>query len=233
MRYKLVIFDFDGTLADSFSWFLGVINEVADKYQFRRVEPEELPALRGFDARKMIAHVGVPMWKLPLIQRHVRKRMASDIGDISLFPAVNRLLHYLQAQGISLAIVSSNSSMNVRRVLGKENASLIRHYACDAPILGKRAKLRRVLDQSEASPSEAIFIGDEITDLQAAHAEGIAFGAVSWGVNHLDSFSSHFPEETFLSVDEIADRCCASYGRLVRFDPNSSLSECHSGPDFI
>jgi len=206
MRYKLVIFDFDGTLADSFSWFLGVINEVADKYQFRCIKPDELSTLRSYDARKMIAHVGVPMWKLPLVHRHVRKRMTEDIGNISLFPGTDRLLQRLQAQGIILAIVSSNSLTNVRRVLGEENASLIRRYACDAPIFGKRAKLRRVLDQSEAFPSEAIFIGDEIRDLQAAHAEGIAFGAVSWGVNHLDSFRSHFPEETFLSVDEIADR---------------------------
>ncbi|HKP37930.1 MAG TPA: HAD hydrolase-like protein [Pyrinomonadaceae bacterium] len=206
MNYKLIIFDFDGTLADSVSWFLSVINEVAEKYKFRRIEPAEYPALKSFDTRKMIAHMGLPMWKLPLVHNHVRRRMTSDIVHINLFPGIDRLLRTLRAQGVALGIVSSNSSINVRKVLGEENASLIRHYACDAPILGKRAKLRRVLEQSRTLPSETIFIGDEIRDLQAAHAEGIAFGAVSWGVNYLESFSSHFPEETFSSVEEIADR---------------------------
>jgi phosphoglycolate phosphatase len=206
MGYKLAIFDFDGTLADSLSWFLGVINEVADKYRFRRIKLQELSTLRGYDARRIIAHVGIPMWKLPVVHHHVRKRMTSDISDISLFPGIDSLLQRLQAQGIVLAVVSSNSSTNVRAVLGKENASLIQHYACDAPILGKRVKLRRVLYHSGILPSEAIFIGDEIRDLQAAHAEGIAFGAVSWGVNYPDSLSRHFPEEIFSSIDEILER---------------------------
>ena len=221
MGYKLAIFDFDGTLADSVSWFVGVINEVADKYRFRRIQPQELSMLRSYDARRMIAHAGIPMWKLPLVHQHVRKRMANEIDRISLFPGIENMLQSLHAQGTSLAIVSSNSSTNVRAVLGKETASLIQHYACDAPILGKRVKLRKVLRRSGTRPSEAIFIGDEIRDLQAARAEGIAFGAVSWGVNYLDSLSRHFPEERFLSIDEIAGRVASS---PVAFKPLSDLT---------
>ena len=37
MRYNLVIFDFDGTLANSLPWFSRVLNEVADRYRFKRV----------------------------------------------------------------------------------------------------------------------------------------------------------------------------------------------------
>jgi len=206
MGYKLAIFDFDGTLADSFSWFLRVVNEVADKYGFRRIKEQELPKLRSYDARRMLEHVGIPMWKMPLVQRHMRKRMTCDIGHISLFPGIDGLLQRLQAQGIVLAIVTSNSSVNVREVLGRQNASLIQYYACDAPILGKRVKLRKVLHNSGVSPSEAIFIGDEIRDLHAAHAEEIAFGAVSWGVNSPESLNRHCPEEIFSSIDEIVER---------------------------
>src|SRR5258705_14017560 len=145
MGYKLAIFDFDGTLADSFSWFVGVINEVADRYRFRRIKEQEVSILRSYEARRMFAHAGLPMWKLPLVHHHLRKRMTSEIEQITLFPGVDRLLQRLHVRGIHLAIVSSNSSINVRTVLGHENASLIQHYACDAPILGKRVKLRRAL----------------------------------------------------------------------------------------
>ena len=47
--YGLVVFDFDGTLADSFPWFCGVLNEVAARYRFRQVGTEEIETLRGMD----------------------------------------------------------------------------------------------------------------------------------------------------------------------------------------
>jgi NAD(P)-dependent dehydrogenase (short-subunit alcohol dehydrogenase family) len=74
MAYKMVIFDLDGTLADTFPWFLSVLNGVADRYRFRRIEKHEVERLRGFNARQMVKHLGVPAWKLPLIARHMRLR---------------------------------------------------------------------------------------------------------------------------------------------------------------
>jgi phosphoglycolate phosphatase len=51
VRYRLAIFDLDGTLADSFPWFSRVLNDVADRYRFKRVAPQEIDALRTMDAR--------------------------------------------------------------------------------------------------------------------------------------------------------------------------------------
>ena len=44
--YRLVIFDFDGTLADSFPWVLRAMDDVADRFKFRRVREGELEELR-------------------------------------------------------------------------------------------------------------------------------------------------------------------------------------------
>lgn len=203
MRYRLAIFDFDGTLADSFSWFLGVVNRLADEHGFRRMEEHEVETLRGRSARQNFAHFGVPAWKLPRVGRDFRRYMAQDIAHISLFPGVDRLLCGLAERGVRTAIVTSNSVANVRRVLGPENAALIRHYACGVSIFGKRAKLRGVLRSSGIAASEAICIGDEIRDLEAARAEGIAFGAVSWGYTQEEALRAHGPEEMFSTVEEI------------------------------
>lgn len=203
MRYKLIIFDFDGTLADSFSWYRRVINDVADKYRFRRIEENELETLRGYDARTMIANVGLPMWKLPLIQRHMRKRMTREIDQISLFPGIDQLLQRLNSEGVALAIVTSNSSANVHRILGPQNSALIQYYACDASLFGKRAKLRKVLRASGVHPNEAIFISDEIRDLHESQAEKIPFGSVSWGFNSIESLRRNYPDELFASINEI------------------------------
>lgn len=203
MRYRLALFDFDGTLADSFPWFLVVVNRLADEHRFRRMEEHEIETLRGQPARQIMAHLQMPAWKLPQVARGFRRHMAREIGEIRLFPGVDELLGELSRRGIRLAIVTSNSEGNVRQVLGPENAALIQHYECGASLFGKRTKLRTVLKKSGIPVSDAIAIGDEIRDLEAAHAEGIAFGAVAWGYANPEALHAHGPEEEFASLEDL------------------------------
>lgn len=205
MRYRLAIFDFDGTLSDSYPWFVGMVNEMADRYRFRRVEPHDLEVLRGLEARKIIEHLGMPMWKTPLVARHFRRRMADDLARIPLFPGAREMLRTLHGRGVTLAIVTSNSEANVRRLLGAD-AALIRHYGCEAGLFGKRTKLRKALRAAGVRPADAIAIGDEIRDVEAARAEGIPFGAVSWGYASREALAALGPAEIFDSVEEIVER---------------------------
>lgn len=206
MPYRLAIFDFDGTLADSFAWFIAANNEAAGRFGFRRIEPEDAERLRGMDAREVIRHVGLPMWKVPALTRHMRRRMTEDAGGISLFAGVDGMLEGLASRGVTLAIVTSNAEPNVRRVLGPRLASLVRHYECGASLFGKRPKLRKVLLASGVPAAGAIAIGDEIRDLNAARAEGIPFGAVGWGFTRLESLAALSPDEVFTRVEEIVER---------------------------
>ena len=75
MTYRLAIFDLDGTLADSFPWFLPIVNSVADKHRFRRIDAGEIEDLRGKGTREVIRHLQVPMWRIPLIARGRRRRI--------------------------------------------------------------------------------------------------------------------------------------------------------------
>jgi len=206
VRYRLAIFDFDGTLADSFPWFIRVVNHAAARYRFRRIEEADVETLRGYSARQMMEHLAVPRWKLPLIVRMMRKMKAADIRQISLFPGVDELLRGLAERGVELALVTSNSHDNAVRILGPENAARFRYYECGMSVFGKRAGFRRVLRRSGVPRAEALCIGDEIRDLEAARAEGIAFGAVSWGYTRVDSLVAHAPAEVFATVEEIAAR---------------------------
>jgi phosphoglycolate phosphatase len=206
MRYRLAIFDFDGTLADSFPWFLGVVNDVADEFGFRQVPDEDIDLLRRYDARQIMAHLGLPMWKVPLVARALRARMAAEIDRIPLFPGVEELLATLAAGGIELALVTSNSQPNAMRVLGARNAQLFRHFECGASIFGKRSKLRKVLRGSGVAAAQAIAIGDELRDLDAAEAERIPFGGVSWGYARPEALRARQPAELFDSVTDIIAR---------------------------
>lgn len=202
MNRKLIIFDFDGTLADTFSYFLNAINEVADRYQFKRIDRD---TLHNPDVRQIMSHHEIPFWKLPFIVRDMQSLMKRDIADITLFPGIEHALHDLSERGATLAIVTSNSRENVLSVLGPESATLF-SYIESASIFGKKKKLNKILASSQIAPKDAILIGDEIRDAQAAKEAGISFGAVTWGYNHIDSLILHGAQEIFTHVEELAKK---------------------------
>ncbi len=204
--YTLAIFDFDGTLADTFPWFVEVFNGVADRYRFRRIHPGELEALRGCEARAMMRRLGIRGWKVPFIANHMRRLAARDIDRLRLFDGAGPLLRRLNEKGVTVAIVSSNTEANVRRVLGPENAALVAHYACGASIFGKHGKFRTVIARSGVPPTRTIAIGDEIRDIEAARRAGIACGAVTWGYALPEALRAHAPDALFASFEEIAER---------------------------
>ncbi|WP_199229405.1 HAD hydrolase-like protein [Azospirillum sp. TSO22-1] len=204
--YTLAIFDFDGTLADTLPWFAEVFNGVADRYRFRRIAPGELEALRGVENRALMRHLGISGWKVPFIAAHMRKLAARDAHRLRLFDGAAPLLRRLHDQGVTVAIVSSNTEANVRRVLGAETAGLVAHYACGASIFGKHTKFRAVLARAGVPAGRAIAIGDEIRDIHAARRAGIACGAVTWGFALPDALKAHRPDAVFERFEEIAER---------------------------
>jgi len=204
VKYRLAIFDSDGTLADTLPWMRSVFNELAEEHGFRRVEPQEYERFRDLHGTTLLRELGLPLWKLPRVVSSMRRRMAEHTGEFSLFPGITDVLHRLAAGGVQLAIVSSNSRENVERVLGVNNAKLIAHFACGVSMLGKASRLRQVIRRSAVPPSQAIYIGDEIRDAEAAAKAGIAFGAVTWGQHSEEALRGKNPAGIFTTVQEIS-----------------------------
>jgi phosphoglycolate phosphatase len=204
---RLAIFDFDGTLADSFPWFRDVLNSVADRFDFRRVSGEaEVERLRGMDARAIMSELGVPAWKLPMIARHMRRLAAEDAEAIPLFAGAAEALDHIASHGIVIAVVSSNAEANIRRVLGPGPAGLVDHFACGAALFGKAGKFRQVLKAFRIPAEEALGIGDEVRDIEAARSLGIPFAAVTWGYATPAALAAAKPDMMVNSFSELALR---------------------------
>jgi phosphoglycolate phosphatase len=202
MPYSLVIFDLDGTLADSFPWFQRNVNEVADRFGFRRVVEGDVEMLRHASTRDILAHLKVPRWKLPFIARHMRRLKTEQAASIPLFAGVEPMLQALAVAGLRLALVSSDTEANAREKLG-ESAALISDFDCAASIFGKPAKFRRVIKRAGVNAAEAIAIGDETRDIEAARAIGIACGAVTWGYAAPNALKALKPDLVFERMDDI------------------------------
>lgn len=202
--YRLIIFDFDGTVADSAPWFVGVLNSLADRHRFRRVEAAEIESLRALGNREIMKRLGVSRWRLPFIAADMKARMARDIGAIRLFDGVAEMLESVDTAGLRLAIVSSNDEANVRAVLGPDLAARIDDFECGAGLFGKPAHFRRVIRRAGVSPAETLCIGDEPRDGEAAAKVGAGFGAVAWGYATPGSLARLSPARTFQRVQDIA-----------------------------
>ncbi len=206
MKYKLAIFDFDGTLVDSFPWALSIVDGMAEKYQLKKVDMSELETLRGYDARQLAKRYGVRWWKLPSIVKDARKLMARDAHTIPLFDGVGDLLKELSGLGITLALVTANSMENARNILGAEIFGLFSYHECGVSVFGKTAKFKKILKKSGFPPTESICIGDEIRDIQAAKKAKITACAVAWGYTRVDALQAHAPEQIFTSMKEISQK---------------------------
>ncbi len=203
MKYRLAIFDFDGTLADSFPFFIRVFNQLAEQHGFKGIEPELVPIYRHYSPRQMMELVGMPAWKLPFVAKSFISLMKQNAVSIPLFEQVGDMLLHLANQGVTLAVVTSNSYENVSRILGPANMELIHHFECGMSIFGKPSRIQKVLKKTGIPGHEAIYIGDQVPDLEAAHKAKVAFGAVAWGYGTIESLREHAPEEEFDSVSDI------------------------------
>jgi len=198
MKYDLIIFDFDGTLADSYPWFAKNLNDIAKKYKFRSVRPEEQDMLRQLHAQEIVNYLKIARWKLPLVIAHMRRLMARDIGSIELFDGMADLLGNLHRSGVKLGIVSSNGLANVKTVLDTKS-EIVDYFECGSRLFGKSRKIKAMLRSAKCGPERCLYLGDEVRDAEAAKAMGIDICAVTWGYNLKGALAANQPN--YLAVD--------------------------------
>lgn len=202
MRYPLVIFDFDGTLADSFPFFVQAQHALAQRHGFTAIAEDRVDALRRLGTRELLRELGFPTWKVPIVAADF-VRMMRGAPPVPLFPGIADVLRSLREGGARLAILTSNSVENVRRVLDAELMDAIERIDGGAHVLGKHRRIARMLKQAKAEASQAIYIGDQVSDGEAARRVGVAFGAVGWGYSHADTLRAMGAEEFFETVPEL------------------------------
>jgi phosphoglycolate phosphatase len=205
---RLLILDFDGTLADSWPWFLTTLADITARFRLDPISTTEAEALRGEEIGVVMRRIGVPLWRVPAIAAHLR-RAAIAAPAPPLFPGIPDMLRRLHAAGVGLAVASSNSTAQIRRALAPELAGLIGHFATEATLFGKASRFRRILRATAVAPGEAMAVGDEPRDIEAAREAGIAAGAVAWGYARPTLLATRGPDALFDSPEAIAAYCGA------------------------
>ncbi|MCP3035523.1 MULTISPECIES: HAD hydrolase-like protein [Xanthomonas] len=184
----LIIFDFDGTLADSFGFFLSTQRLLAERHGFRAAQAHEVDDARRLSTRELLKASGLSAWRVPWVAADFIRLMRAA-PPVALFPGIAHTVGALHAGGSRLAVVSSNSVENVQRALGAELSATFAVIEGGAHLLGKQRALRRVLRATGHTASQAVYVGDQVADWEAAQVVGLPFAAVAWGYAHPDVFA--------------------------------------------
>lgn len=202
-RYRLAIFDFDGTIADSLPVFLTLINVAARKFGFKQCNDDELERLRNLSPKRIMKELEVPFWKLPGIAKFARSYFREHADEVFLFEGIGQVLALLGDSGMKLAIVTSNSRYNIDTILGAELVELFDWLECGTSLHGKATRIEKTARRLSIDKKDTIFIGDEVRDAEAARKARVSMGAVTWGYSGKQAMSSCGADYVFDEVSEI------------------------------
>ncbi len=206
MTVKLIIFDFDGTLADTLEAIVKILNRLSTKFGYKPVSATDVKKMRHLDARQIISSFGISMFKLPFLVNRVQTELKNEIHNIKPIAGISDVLEMLVAKDKLLGIVTSNSETNVREFL-KTNHLIDLFSFVDSVnhLFGKYKVIQRILPREGFTRQEVIYIGDETRDIEAAKKMGIKVIAVAWGFNEHQVLAEHHPDFLISQPDELLE----------------------------
>lgn len=177
-----VIFDFDGTLADTFPLIVDVSYRLSPRT--RRLSEKELTGLRQLPLLTALRRLGISrlyfLWLIVFVRRHLKPRMR----EVAPYDGILPMLRKLHKDGHRLFVVTSNY---------KENVDIfLKHYKVASFFSGteavfyasKRTKtraIRRLIKRYRLESTDCYYVGNEALDTHAAKRVGIHSVAVTWG----------------------------------------------------
>lgn len=203
MTLRTVIFDFDGTIANSFAVALKIANEIAPEYGYRPARAEEVEALRRASYREVASQLGVAWHKIPLIAARVRRELGRSVETMDTFEGLPSVLGELQARGLRLGILTSNAKANVERFLALRGLPHFDFISTSSSVWGKERRLKALLKERGLEASQVAYVGDEVRDIEATKPLSICMIAVGWGYTAPELLSAHYPDYLLTSPPEL------------------------------
>lgn len=200
---KYILFDFDGTLADSKDVFISAWNQLADKYKFKKIHHQDLDALRKLSIKERAKQLNFPLYKIPLVIPEVYRLYKKSIKDIILFDGVKLLLDELESRGYQIVIISSNSEGNIKEFLRENAVDSVKEVLCSSKIFGKDQVIKKFLQTNKLKGSEVIYIGDECRDIIACKKVPVKIIWVGWGYDSAELVTPEKPDYMVYMPEEI------------------------------
>ena len=194
MKYRALIFDFDGTIADTLGESRRIFNEIAPDYGIRQVEEHEIAVLRHLSLKQILSELKIPKRRVPSIIARGTGMMRANIDQLQLIDGMKDALTELRNHTDSFGILTSNTTANVDVFLRNHGIrDLFEFVSSTSKLTGKARHLRAIRKTFSLPNTEMLYIGDELRDVKAAQKAKIPHAAVSWGFNSRESLEKANP----------------------------------------
>ena len=205
-----IVFDFDGTIADSFMVAVETLFELTHR---EPLPDEDITRLRAMSTRELLRALHVPLWQVPFLAWRARRKLRGRLASIDLIPGIDDAIRRL-SRDHQLFVLSSNSAENVHIFLARFGIA-----ACFADIIGnasplyKQGPLRRLLRRNRLAAGKVWYVGDETRDVDAARRAGVQVVAVSWGYNDIGALERHHPDALVFTPEELVAQFVPAKGK--------------------
>lgn len=210
---KVIIFDFDGTLADTFDIGRAILNALADEFDYRKVKPDEVEKVRDMRAPQVLKYLGIRPTKLSKISRRAGEELSLRIEGVKPLRGIASVVRELHERGFRVGILTSNTQENVSIFLRNHDLEIFDFIRCSSKLMGKAREVKAIRKEFKLSRPEILLVGDETRDVEAAHKAGVAIAAIAGGYNSrsaLEKSAPHFllsePEELLTLLSRPGDR---------------------------
>jgi len=207
-RFRFVVFDWDGTLADSTAIIALALQQACR--DLGEPVPGDVDAryvigLGLSDAMKHVAP-GLPAERYPDLAARYRHYYFAHDGTIPLFGGVRELLAELDAAGYLLGVATGKSRAGLDRALAQHGVgSFFAATRCADEGFAKPHPdmLLRLMDRVGVGPGDTLMIGDTTHDLELARNAGVAALAVAYGAHSPEDLMQREPLATVHSILEL------------------------------
>ncbi|MDQ3159190.1 MAG: HAD hydrolase-like protein [bacterium] len=187
-----ILFDFDGTIADSFPHIFAIACELLEIYP----NEEELERLRNTPIKQLLKKYNIKLYQLPGMLLKGRAMFESKIDELHVVYGFEQVLFDLKKKGYDLQIVSSNSNKNINKFLKNHPIKgLFSHINGNVGVFSKANALKKIMRKQGIDKANCIYVGDELRDVEASHKIKLDVIAVSWGLNGKDLLYQAKPTE--------------------------------------
>ncbi|MBA3535102.1 MAG: HAD-IA family hydrolase [Tatlockia sp.] len=176
--YRLVVFDWEGTLGDTLGQILNTVATEAKRLQFGELNEQlarqsvELGLVLA--VKKTFPHLNELQQEQLLLAVH--HSLASRTAEVYLIPGAIDIAHRLTDAGINLAIASNKGQQSLQRVVHVSELDKffkVTRSAGQSPAKPCPQMLEEIMAEFDASANETLMVGDSVNDIEMAKSIGV------------------------------------------------------------
>lgn len=208
--YKLLIFDWDGTLIDSVARIVACFDRAIADLGLDVRTAQQVQNVIGLGLREAILGLYPEFDDDDITQLVVAYRkhyFSGEIPQSQLFPGVQAFLRSLHGSGYLLAVATGKGRRGLQKAMMDTgcddffHATRTAEETCSKP---DPKMLYELLDELNIAPAQALMIGDSAYDMEMARRAEVAALAVEWGVHERERLMAHSPIACVSAMEQMA-----------------------------